>query len=259
MVEEPPVLPDPPAPATVDDASGDPRNSSLWRWRGPVSFVGAILFAVFGLLLVSGALAHDSADALANARPAELIQILDSLETENARLEAEKRRLDTELESLTSGTSAQALSQAQERLEGLQVLAGTTAVRGPGVRIVIRDPDGGVDASDILDAVQELRDAGAESIEVADRRVVVNTWFADAPDGEGPGILVSGDLRSSPYVILAIGDPDTMATAMEIPGGVADTVRTANATFELTRRDEVEIRSTVPLTTPEYAEPAGTD
>ena len=45
------------------------------------------------------------------------------------------------------------------------------------------------------------------------------------------------------------------ATAMEIPGGVADSVRTAGALFEMEQRDSLEIASTVPLTTPEYAEP----
>jgi uncharacterized protein YlxW (UPF0749 family) len=112
-----------------------------------------------------------------------------------------------------------------------------------------------VDAAEILDAVQELRDAGAESIEVSERRIVVSTWFADPPESTTSAVLVSGDLRPSPYTILAIGSPETLSTAMEIPGGVADSVRTAGATFEMEQREVVEITSTVPLTTPEYAEP----
>ncbi len=238
-----------------DELDGDYHTSSLWRWRGPASLVVGALFAVLGWMVVAGAIAQGSDDALANARPDELVQILDSLDTENNRLEQEKRRLAAEVSSLTSGSDAAALEQARNRLESLEVLAGTTKVRGPGVRIVIRDSDGGVDAAEILDTVQELRDAGAESIEVAERRVVVSTWFANPPESGTPAILVSGDLRPSPYTILAIGDPETLSTAMEIPGGVADSVRTAGATFEMEQREVVEITSTVPLTTPEYAEP----
>lgn len=256
-MEEPTPLAAPEIPSP--DAVGDPRNSSLYRWRGPVSLIGGALFAVLGLLLVSGAVAHGGDDALETARPDELIQILDSVETENERLDAERRRLENELEALTSGTAAQALEQARARLAALQVLAGTTPVRGPGIRLVIRDPEGGVGAADILGAVQELRDAGAESIEVAQRRVVASTWFADAPEDQGPAIIVTGDLRPSPYVILAIGDPQTLATAMEIPGGVASTVRTAGAEFSMDRRDSLEITSTVPLTTPAFAEPVESD
>jgi uncharacterized protein YlxW (UPF0749 family) len=220
-----------------------------------VSLVAGGLFAVLGWMLVAGAIAQDSDEALANARPDELVGILDSLDAENDRLEQEKRRLAAEIASLTSGSDAAALAQARSRKESLEVLAGTTRVRGPGVRIVIRDPEGAVDAAEVLSTVQELRDAGAESIEVSERRVIVSTWFADPPDPATPAVLVSGDLRASPYTILAIGDPDTLATAMEIPGGVADSVRTAGAAFELEQREVVDITSTVPLTTPEYAEP----
>lgn len=242
-------------PPNPDEPDGDYHQTSLWRWSGPASLIGGALFAVLGWMVVAGAIAQGGDEALANARPDELVQILDSLDAENDRLDQERRRLAAELGSLTSGSDAAALAQARARQESLEVLAGTTQVRGPGVRIVIRDADGGIDAAEILDAVQELRDAGAESIEVSERRVVVGTWFTDPPDAATPAILVSGDLRPSPYTILAIGDAETLATAMEIPGGVADTVRTAGAVFDMERRDTLDITSTVPLTTPEYAEP----
>jgi uncharacterized protein YlxW (UPF0749 family) len=235
--------------------AGDYHTSSLWRWSGASSLVGGLLFAVLGWMVVAGALAQSGDDALANARPDELVQILDSLDAENDQLEAERRQLVAELDSLTSGTRAEALEQARNREQSLEVLAGTTRVRGPGVRIVIRDSGGGILAADLLDAVQELRDAGAESIEVAERRVVVDTWFADEPVEQGSGVLISGDLRQAPYVVLAIGDPETLATAMEIPGGVADSLRAAGADISIERRDDVTINATVPLTTPEYAEP----
>jgi len=253
------TTPAPDSSAAPPDAPGrsteDYHESSLWRWRGGASLVGGALFAALGWLFIAGVLAYGGGDALAAARPADLIRILDSLESENARLEREQLRLQSELAALESGTSAEAIASARQRLESLQILAGTTPVRGPGVRIVIRDPEAGVDAADILDAVQELRDAGAESIEVAERRVVVDTWFADPPEGQGPGIVISGDLRQSPYTILAIGDPATLATAMQIPGGVADSARTSGAQFTVDERDSVEITSTVPLEVPEYAQP----
>ncbi len=253
--EAPAAAPSPAGAATGEDRVPAYRDSSLWRWRGPVSLAGGVLFAVLGWLLVAGALAYQGDDALAAARPADLVTILDSLESDNDRLEQEARGLQSELDALRSGSSAEALKVARAREQSLQVLAGTTPVTGPGVRIVIRDPDGGVSAGDILGAVQELRDAGAESIEVAQRRVVVNTWFADPADGQA-GILVSGDLRGSPYTILAIGDPQTLATAMEIPGGVAESARTDGAEISIERRDSIKIESTVPLERPRYAEPA---
>jgi uncharacterized protein YlxW (UPF0749 family) len=243
------------APQVAELPGVDYHQSSLWRWRGPASLIGGALFGIFGLLLVAGAVAFSGDDALANARPADLVQILDSVESENDRLAGEQRALQAELDALVAGTSQEALARSRERLESLEVLAGTTPVQGPGIRMVIRDPAGVIDAADILNAVQELRDAGAESIEVAQRRVVVDTWFADPGEEAGEGILISGDLRGSPYTVLAIGDPQTLSTAMQIPGGLADSVRTAGAVFELEMRDELEISATVPLATPDYAEP----
>jgi uncharacterized protein YlxW (UPF0749 family) len=253
------ATPPPPASPTPPDPPGrspeDYHESSLWRWKGSSSVVVGLLFAVLGLLFVAGAVAYRGGDVLANARPADLVSILDSLEQENDRLRQEQLRLQAELAVLTSGTSEEALAAALRRQQSLEVLAGTTPVRGPGIRMVIRDSQGVVGANDLLDAVQELRDAGAESIEVAQRRVVVDTWFADPAEGER-GVLLSGELRGPPYIVLAIGDPQTLATAMEIPGGVADSVRTAGAEFELDRRDSLDITATVPLSAPDYAEPA---
>jgi uncharacterized protein YlxW (UPF0749 family) len=240
--------PDPP-PGT------DYHQSSLWRWRGGRSIVGGGLFALFGLLLVAGAQAYRAGDVLENARPTDLVRILASLESENDRLTQEQRQLEAELSDLSSGTQAQAIKAAEARLQALQILAGTTAVRGPGIRVVIRDPDAGFDAGDMLDAIQELRDAGAEAIELAQRRVVVDTWFANPANLDDDGIIISGELRRSPYTILAIGDPQTLGTALQIPGGVVDTVESVGGRVEIDRRDELDITSTVPLETPEYAEP----
>ncbi len=240
---------------SAESLSGDPRESSLWKWRGPISLIGGVLFAVFGFLVITAKLAHGGDEALTNARPAELVQILDSVESDITRLNAEKRTLQAEIEALRSGTTAEAVTKARARLEALQVLAGSTAVHGPGIRMVITDRSGAVDAAMVLDLVAELRDAGAESIEFASRRVVVSTWFADNTDDD-PAISVSGDLRRSPFVVQAIGNSDTLATAMGIPGGVADTVTDAGAQFKLEKRADITIESTVVATAPEFAQPA---
>ena len=58
----------------------------------------------------------------------------------------------------------------------LRILTGTVAATGPGVTLTIDDPDGSVTAATLLDGVEELRDAGAEAIEINDSvRVVAST------------------------------------------------------------------------------------
>ena len=54
--------------------------------------------------------------------------------------------------------------QKNRRQPQEQILAGTTAVEGPGIEIRIQDPAGNVTADLLLDAVEELRDAGAYAL-----------------------------------------------------------------------------------------------
>ena len=117
------------------------------------------------------------------------------------------------------------------------------------------DRDGVIDSAVLLDAVQELRDAGAEAIQIDDVRVVASTWFDDVPSGVG---VVGRRARSlaSPYRCWRSATSATLATALEIPGGVVDTVRTAGGRIDdhpgdAGRRDRVAAAST-----PQYARPA---
>ncbi len=102
--------------------------------------------------------------------------------------------------------------------------------------------------------MQELRDAGAEAIQIGEVRVVASTWFED--DADGRGVSVAGTVLTSPYRLLVIGDAATLATALEIPGGVADTVRTAGGSIDVVQETEVVIRALQPVSTPQYARPA---
>jgi uncharacterized protein YlxW (UPF0749 family) len=205
-----------------------------------------IVCILIGIGTVAVVRGQDSDEFLATAREPDLIRLLDDLQSRQTRLDGEILRLQAAEQNLRSGTGAEALQQAQERADDLRVLAGTTAVSGPGIRLRVEGEDAFF-ASDLLNTVQELRDAGAEAIEVNGIRVVVDTWFAD----QGGGISVSGTVVTQPFEILAIGGPATMATAMRIPGGIADTVSAQDGSVVITELDEVEILSTVNLPEPD--------
>ena len=205
-----------------------------------------IVCILIGIGTVAVARGQDSEEFLATAREPDLIRLLDDLQSRQTRLDGEILRLQAAEQNLRTGTTAEALQQAQERADDLRVLAGTTPVSGPGIRLRIEGEDAFF-ASDLLNTVQELRDAGAEAIEINGVRVVVDTWFADARDA----ISVSGTQVTQPFEILAIGGPATMATAMRIPGGIADTVSAQDGSVVITELDEVEILSTVNLPEPD--------
>lgn len=209
-----------------------------------------LMCVLLGFAMVGSVQTNDTSGVLASARETDLVQILDDLTQRRSRLEDETRALITARDQLLSGSAEQVIAQTRDRVRALSVLAGTVPVFGPGIRIRITDPSGVIDSSIMLDAVQELRDAGAEAIDINGRRVVVSTWFAD---GRERGISVSGVVVTSPYVITAIGDGDTMAAALRIPGGVADAVNAAGATFAANTQPDVTIDSIVQPQKPRYA------
>lgn len=251
-----------PATETEPTAEGPARTrSEAWRRLGSVlhpratrrQVVVGVLCVVLGFALVAAVRGNTSEAFLANARQQDLVRVLDDLGERAARLEVEERRLTAARDRLASGSEAQALAETQRRADALAVLAGTVPVAGPGVEIAIGDPSGALESAVLLDAVQELRDAGAEAIQIAGIRVIVSTWFSDLPGG---GLSVSGTRLASPYLVRAIGDSQTLATAMAIPGGVSDSVKAAGGTIAVTPRDRVEVTAVVPLSVPEYARPA---
>ncbi len=206
----------------------------------------AIVCVQIGIGAVAVVRGQQPDEFLASAREPDLVRLLDDLQARQTRLDGEILRLQSAEQRLRTGTSAEALQETQKRADALRVLAGTTPVQGPGIKVRIDGQDAFF-ASDLLNTVQELRDAGAEALEVNGIRVVVDTWFADDADG----ISVSGTRVTTPFLITAIGDPATMATALRIPGGIADTVKSQDGSLVITEREQVEILSTVNLPEPD--------
>jgi uncharacterized protein YlxW (UPF0749 family) len=190
---------------------------------------------------------------LEQLREDELVRVLDDVNQEQGRLGNDTRALEATRDRLLSGvdSSTEALRAAQDRLDTLGILAGTKPATGPGVVITITDRNQKVTAALLLDAMQELRDAGAEAIQINGTRVVADTWFKDA-DG---GVEASGERLSSPYVIRAIGDSATMASAMDIPGGVSESVRREGAVSEVQQLPRVDVTALHSLEEPRYARP----
>jgi len=202
-----------------------------------------------GLLITWSIRQNDEPEVLTSAREDELVLILDDLVKQTDSLEQELVKQQQVLESLQNGSSDQAREAAQRRLDQLIVLSGSAPVSGPGLQIRITGDLYSVSAFTLLDAIQELKDAGAVAIEINGNRVVSNTFFLDAPDG----IKVSQKTIRSPYVINVIGDPSTLETALRIPGGIVETIQTSDGTVVINKSTAIDIDSIVTLEVPEYA------
>ena len=241
----------------------DPSGGTVWRrlaaaarprrTRGQV--LGALLVGALGFALVAQ-LRQTEEQGLASLRQSDLVRILDDVGDRRDRLAAEASQLDSQRRELASSDpgSQAAVQAARARLAELSVLAGTVPAEGTGVEVTVTDPGRLVNAAQLLDLIQELRDAGAEAIQVGTARVVASTAFTDAPGG---GVLVDGRRQRAPYVVLAIGDSQTMATALEIPGGVIASLP-QGARGTVAGKDEIKITALHAVRPPRYARPAAT-
>ncbi|KAB2339489.1 DUF881 domain-containing protein [Actinomadura rudentiformis] len=199
---------------------------------------GGLLCVLLGFALVTQVRSTQRDTTFATARQDELVGILSDLSQRSERLRGDLRDLEgtkAELERDVQGGTA--LEEARRRATTYGLLAGTLPAEGPGIELLIGDPRGAVRSVNLLDTLQELRDAGAEVIQINEVRAGVNTYFLDAPGG----IEVDGRILRAPYRFLAIGDPHTMTTALNIPGGVIKTLQNAGASTTVTPRTRLTI------------------
>jgi uncharacterized protein YlxW (UPF0749 family) len=259
---------------TAPEAGPDPseRPTLLRRLLRPrlrsVDLLVAALLALLGFAAAVQVRSTQDDGPLTGARQEDLVQILDELSNRNDRLRAEIDDLAEARQRLTvgGGTAAAAVEEARRRAQVLGILAGTLPAEGPGVELVLRDPDRVLGADVLLDTLQELRDAGAEAVQLegpvgsrgeatsvtSSVRVVASTALVDGDDG----VVVGGVELRPPYRFVVVGDPATLASALGIPGGVVATVEGRGATADVRQRERVVVDALVPLARPEYARPA---
>lgn len=242
-------------------AAGSTRSSrASWRRIYLMARPRLTRANVFALLLASllgFALAtqvrQTQAEGLEDLRQDELVRILDDVTQNGNRLDEEIAELEETREQLANseGNSPEALAAARERAETLGILAGTVRATGPGITMRIEDHGGEVDAATLLDAVQELRDAGAEAMQVGDARIIASTWFRDSEEG----IVVDGRTLEPPYTFVVIGDPQTMSSAMEIPGGVSESIRSMGGDVTVHEFSSINVEALHSNSPPRYAQP----
>jgi uncharacterized protein YlxW (UPF0749 family) len=186
----------------------------------------ALLLGLLAFALVVQVKSTGSDAQLASARQDDLVRILSDLNAREERLRAEIGEAERTLGRLGEGAAGReaALAEARRRADELGILAGTLAATGEGLVIQLVPGSGQIRAATVLQAIQELRGAGAEALQIAGGagavRVVAATYVADG----GGGLVVDGTTLTGPYHITVIGPADTMRTALTIPGGVADAV-----------------------------------
>lgn len=230
-------MPEDPPEGPSENPPEGPRAGST-----AVRLVVAALLAALGFGVVTQVNATADGDRYAGFREQDLVDVLTGLSGTAARADAEIDRLTGARAELRDDNRGRltALTEARSRADSLAVLAGTVPVAGPGIRITITETSGPVAVGSLLDTIQELRTSLAEAIEINDRvRLVASSAIGDAVDG----LEVDGELLASPYVIEAIGEPETLEGGLTFTEGPVDTLEDEGALVEVEVLDRIEVSS----------------
>jgi uncharacterized protein YlxW (UPF0749 family) len=258
-------VPDPDgAPHPYDDEPAEPAAarpaaaSPARRRMGSASIIIGLLLALLGFTLVVQLRGDSRNSDLAALREDDLVRLQSDLTAQEDRLQKEINDLEASQRQLQSGAEGRqaALAEATKRANELAILAGTVPATGPGIEVRMVGGRNPIKASDILNAVEELRGAGAEAMQIAGAdnqvvRIVASTAFVDTDGGIQAGV----NRLTGPYTLTVIGSARDMRVALEIPDGLVASIRNDGGNVTVDERDTVEVKALSAPVALEHARP----
>ncbi|GMA49161.1 hypothetical protein GCM10025857_05180 [Alicyclobacillus contaminans] len=174
-----------------------------------------------------GALGYSPSDT----EQKKLLVQLQALKATNVKQEQQLQSITTKIAAYEKQTgNSGELSALRAKLEDERILAGTTAVEGPGVQVTLMDgtPPAGADTEqylthdwDVRSVINELFTAGAEAVSINGYRVVATSGVFCT----GPVVKVNDHSIGAPFTIQAIGDPQALKSGLTLQGGILDQLR----------------------------------
>lgn len=135
-------------------------------------------------------------------------------------------------------TNQESSELLQKELEQTNLLVGKTNVIGNGIIVRLEDnSERKIQASDLLELVNELRLAGAEAISINDKRIITTSEIVDVNV-----IMVNEERIVSPYIVKAIGDPKYLTSAISLKtSGFIDKYTNSGKTVSFTIENNITI------------------
>lgn len=205
--------------------------------RGSLSV--AFVCMIFGFML---ALQFRSTQDIQSALPQQ--QRTEELTVRLDKLQQENEHLRTQVANFTEGSGD---DHTKALNDNLRLVSGQTAVKGPGIIVVLDDSTKTakkddpnlylIHDEDILKVINELKAAGAEAISINGQRLVANSEIRCA----GPTLSVNNVRTAPPFEIRAIGSTKDLVAAINMRGGVADTLKVWGIRLDVQEVPEVQI------------------
>lgn len=225
-----------------------------WSWLfsrpGWVHVLVGLICVLLGFALSAQVRSQD-ADPIGRMDQADLVGLLADLEQREQDLTTASNQLQTQINELEdAANSAQAAQEAADKANrDALIVAGAIPVKGPGVTLNVIEGTDPLPASVFVTTMAEFRNGGSEALALNGVRLAGRSWFNSGPGG----ITVDGVKISSPYVWSAIGDPQTLETALDIRGGAAAQFRAFGAAVEVVQYNEITIEAVTSPIEPQWA------
>ena len=178
----------------------------------------------------------------------EVLKYKERYDNRYAELEKAEEQLEKEREKATKNNTE--LAQMEEQIKQGNKILGLTDVTGPGVIVTLKDnqtvsassvmnvSDYIVHDEDVLNVINELKNAGAEAISINDQRLVPTSGVICG----GNIIEINGEKVGAPFIIQAIGLPEQLAGLSRL-GGYLDYLKDYV---------EVDLKKSNNITIPKY-------
>jgi len=176
-------------------------------------------------------------------------QQLIQLEEKNRELGFDVENLRQEINSFEEdlGEREITIRQFVEDKKELQLLIGELPLKGPGVKVTLRDADYIPDEENVNQyivhdrhvqlVINELYSAGAKAIAINGQRIYKDSYVTCI----GPVVSVDGNQYPAPFTIEAIGVPETLRVSLELTNGVLDILINDNIEVEIGNKNKIEM------------------
>ena len=174
----------------------------------------------------------------------QVLKMKEKYENTYNQLQKAEEELEKTRASITSNDEG--LKALEEEIKKDNILLGLTDAKGKGAIITISDGISNpntlkseellIHNTDILSIVNELKNAGAEAIEVNGQRIVGGTAILC----DGNVITVNKEKVTSPFTITAVGMPELLST-LKRAGGYLEILEQDNIKTSFEKKDKVSI------------------
>lgn len=206
---------------------------------------------IIGVLLVGQLRSQARPIELSSLSAQELSTLIETVSARNVQLSDGLADLNEQIRDYEraeiEGRSAREVSE--EALVQLTTFGGMRGVTGQGI---VLDIEGSFDPTAVNDLIYELRNAGAEAIAVDDIRITASSV---AVLGTG-AIEIDGVPIGQQFSISAVGSPEGLRSAIELPGGILTVLRQSiDAVFTIETATNLRVPGTRRDMAPQVARP----